>query len=79
MHPLLGNAIVTFAPFSGFIPLNLGEESLSLDRNRLISMGSTVVHDFSGHGVNGMHGVSGKNCYDGPLYLVNNGKIQAWL
>ena len=33
-----------------------------------------MVHDFNGHGVNGMHGVNGKNCYDGPFYVVNNGK-----
>ena len=39
----------------------------------------TVVHDFNGHGVNGMHGVNGKNCYDGPFYVVNNGKIRVWL
>ena len=39
----------------------------------------TVVHDFNGHGVNGMHGVNGKNCYDGPFYVVNNGKIHVWL
>ena len=40
---------------------------------------NTVVHDFNGHGVNGMHGVNGKNCYDGPFYVVNNGKIRVWL
>ena len=40
---------------------------------------STVVHDFNGHGVNGLHGVYGKNCYDGPFYVVNNGKIHVWL
>ena len=40
---------------------------------------STVVHDFNGHGVNGMHGVNGKKCYDGPFYVVNNGKIHVWL
>ena len=39
----------------------------------------TVVHDFNGHGVNGMHGVNGKKCYDGPFYVVNNGKIHVWL
>ena len=35
---------------------------------------NTVVHDFYGHGVNGMHGVTGKKCYDGAFYVVNNGK-----
>ena len=40
---------------------------------------NTVVHDFNGHEVNGMHGVNGKNCYDGPFYVVNNGKIHVWL
>ena len=39
----------------------------------------TVVHDFNGHGVNGMHGVYGKKCYDGAFYLVNNGKIHVWV
>ena len=39
----------------------------------------TVVHDFNGHGINGMHGVNGKKCYDGPFYVVNNGKIHVWL
>ena len=43
------------------------------------SLVSTVVHDFNGHGVSGMHGVNGKNCYDGPFYVVNNGKIHVWL
>ena len=38
---------------------------------------NTVVHDFNGHGVNGMHGFNGKKCYDGPIYLINNGKIHA--
>ena len=41
----------------------------------LNSVSSTVVHDFNGHGVNGMHRVYGKKCYDGAFYLVNNGKI----
>ena len=36
---------------------------------------NTVVHDFNGHGVNGKHGFNGKKCYDGPFYVVNNGKI----
>ena len=40
---------------------------------------STVVHDFNGHGVNGIHGFNGKKCYDGAFYLVNNGKIHAWV
>ena len=34
---------------------------------------TTVVHDFNGHGVNGMHGVYEKKCYDGAFYLMNNG------
>ena len=33
---------------------------------------NTVVHDFNGHGVNGIHGLNGKKCYDKALYLVNN-------
>ena len=33
---------------------------------------STVVHDFNGHEVNGIHGLNGKKCYDKALYLVNN-------
>ena len=32
----------------------------------------TVVHDFNGHEVNGIHGLNGKKCYDKALYLVNN-------
>ena len=36
---------------------------------------NTVVHDFNGHGVNGIHGFNGKKCYDGAFYAVNNGKI----
>ena len=45
--------------------------------NSLVS--TVVVHDFNGHGVSGMHGVNGKNCYDGPFYVLNNGKIHEWL
>ena len=37
------------------------------------------LHDFNGYRVNGIHGVNGKNCYDGPFYVVNNGKIRVWL
>ena len=33
---------------------------------------STVVHDFNGHKVNGIHGVKGKRCYDRAFHLVNN-------
>ena len=33
---------------------------------------NTVVHDFNGHEVNGIHGLNGKKCYDKALYLVNN-------
>ena len=33
---------------------------------------NTVVHDFNGHKVNGIHGLNGKKCYDKALYLVNN-------
>ena len=33
---------------------------------------NTVVHDFNGLGVNGIHGLNGKKCYDKALYLVNN-------
>ena len=41
---------------------------------------NTVVHDFNGHEVNGMHGVNGKKCYDGAFYVIkNNGKIGVWL
>ena len=40
---------------------------------------NTVVHDFNGHWVNGIHLVNGKICYDGPFYVVNNGKIRVWL
>ena len=32
----------------------------------------TVVHDFNGHEVNGIHGLNGKKCYDKALHLVNN-------
>ena len=28
---------------------------------------NTVVHDFNGHGVNGIHVFNGKMCYDGPF------------
>ena len=35
----------------------------------------TVVHEFNGHEVYGKHGFYGKKCYDGPFYVVNNGKI----
>ena len=38
----------------------------------------TVVHDFNGHGANGMHGVEGKKCYDGAFYVVNNGQFHEW-
>ena len=34
--------------------------------------GNTVVHDFNGHEVSGIHGLNGKKCYDKALYLVNN-------
>ena len=33
---------------------------------------NTVVHDFNGHEVNGIHGLNRKKCYDQALYLVNN-------
>ena len=33
---------------------------------------NTVVHDFNGHEVNGIHGLNGKKCYNKALYLVNN-------
>ena len=33
---------------------------------------STVVDDFNGHEVNGIHGVKGKRCYDRAIRLVNN-------
>ena len=33
---------------------------------------TTVVHDFNGHEVNGIHGLNGKKCYDKTLHLVNN-------
>ena len=33
---------------------------------------NTVVRDFNGHEVNGIHGLHGKKCYDKALYLVNN-------
>ena len=33
---------------------------------------NTVVHDFNGHEVNGIHGLNGKKCYDKALYLANN-------
>ena len=32
---------------------------------------STVVHDFNGHEVNGIHGLYGKKGYDEALYSVN--------
>ena len=31
----------------------------------------TVVHDFNGHEVNGVHGLIRIKCNDNPLYLVN--------
>ena len=31
----------------------------------------TVVHDFNGHEVNGIHGLYGKKGYDKALYSVN--------
>ena len=31
-----------------------------------------VVHNFSGHEVNKIHGLNRKKCYDKALYLVNN-------
>ena len=31
----------------------------------------TVVHDFNGHEVNGIHGLYGKKGHDGALYSVN--------
>ena len=33
---------------------------------------STVVHDFNGHVVNGIHGLNRKKCYDKALDSVNN-------
>ena len=32
---------------------------------------STVVHDFNGHEVNGIHGVYGKKCYCRAFHLVD--------
>ena len=32
----------------------------------------SIVHDFNGHEVNGIHGLNGKKCYNKTLYLVNN-------
>ena len=32
---------------------------------------STVVHDFNGHAVNGIHGLYGKKGYDEALYSLN--------
>ena len=32
---------------------------------------SIVVHDFNGHGVNGIHGLYGKKGYDEALYSAN--------
>ena len=37
------------------------------------AVGNTVVHDFNGHEVNGIHGLNGKKCYDKALYLMKNG------
>ena len=33
---------------------------------------NTVVHDFNGHEVNGIHELYGKKGYDKALYSVNN-------
>ena len=33
---------------------------------------NTVVYDFNGHEVNGIHVLNGKKCYDKGLYLINN-------
>ena len=33
---------------------------------------NTVVHEFNGHEVNVIHGLSGKKYYDKALYSVNN-------
>ena len=33
---------------------------------------NTVVNDFNGHDVNGIHGLNGKKCYNKALYSVNN-------
>ena len=63
-----------------FCVLHTGEKVLpKIELSASVLSLSTVVHDFNGHGVNGMHGVNGKNCYDGPFYVVNNGKIRVWL
>ena len=35
----------------------------------------TVVHDFNGHEINVKHEFNGKQCYDGAIYVLNNGKI----
>jgi len=64
-----------------FLQIRLERYEISLETIALTKQNCpyTVVHDFNGHGVNGMHGVNGKNCYDGPFYVVNNGKIHVWL
>ena len=37
----------------------------------MTSIKSTVVHDFNGHAVNGIHGLYGKKGYDEALYSLN--------
>ena len=32
---------------------------------------NTVMHDFNGHEVNGIHGLNGKKCYNKAFYLVS--------
>ena len=53
-------------------PLLILSSSLFKNINNLLSQkGSTVVHAFNGHEVNGIHWLNGLKCYDKALYLVN--------
>ena len=42
-----------------------------MQKNNSSNYISTVVHDFNGHEVNGIHGLYGKKGYDEALYSVN--------
>ena len=44
----------------------------SLSKHSKGLIGNTVVHDFNGHEVNGIHGLNRKKSYVKALYLVNN-------
>ena len=51
--------------------INRYQEPPMLNLHRLVMLDNTVVQDFNGHEVNGIHGLYGKKRYDKALYLVN--------